>query len=50
MIYYACNGRESREGRENNMHKFNRHIENWQWAQWNIVEFGEWEHWIPDEK
>lgn len=23
---YACNGGESREGRDNNMHKFNRHI------------------------
>ncbi len=30
MIDYACNGGESLGGRDNNMHKFNRHIQKWQ--------------------
>lgn len=29
MIDYACNGGESRGGRDNNMHKFNCHTETW---------------------
>lgn len=30
MIDYACNGGESRGGRDKIMNKFNRHIQKWQ--------------------
>lgn len=29
MNDYACNGGESRKGRDNNMHKFNHHSQKW---------------------
>ena len=39
------------KGRDNNTHKFNRHIQEWhREPSETSLRFGEWAHWIPEAK